>query len=66
MRLTAAAVIAAAAFTLSGCIAYDVASTAVGAATTVVGAATTVVSTGVSVAGGAICTVACSSVDDKK
>jgi hypothetical protein len=59
MRLTAAAVIAAAAFTLSGCIAYDVASTAVGAATTVV-------STGVSVAVGAICTVACSSDDDKK
>jgi len=59
MRLTAAAVIAVAAFTLSGCIAYDVASTAVGVATTVV-------STGVSVAGGAICTVACSSDDDKK
>ncbi len=59
MRLTAAAVIAVAAFTLSGCIAYDVASTAVGVATTVV-------STGVSVAGGAICSVACSSDDDKK
>ena len=59
MHLTAAAVIAVAAFTLSGCIAYDVASTAVGVATTVV-------STGVSVAGGAICSVACSSDDDKK
>jgi hypothetical protein len=57
MRLAIAAALAA--FALSGCIAYDVASTAVGAATTVV-------STGVSVAGGAICTVACSSDDDDK
>jgi hypothetical protein len=59
MRLTIAAAIAAAAFALSGCMAYDVASTAVGAATTVV-------STGVSVAGSAVCTVACSSDDDDK
>ena len=36
MRLTIAAAIAAAAFALSSCMAYDVASTAVGAATTVV------------------------------
>lgn len=56
MRLVFAAVLSAC--TLSGCIAYDVASTAVGAATTVV-------STGVSVASTAVCTVACSSDDDK-
>jgi hypothetical protein len=59
MRLATAAAIIAAACTLSGCIAYDVASTAVGAATTVV-------STTVDVAAGAVCTVACSSDDDKK
>jgi len=59
MRLAAIATLAAAAFSLSGCLAYDVASTAVGAATTVVG-------TTVDVAAGAVCTVACSSDDDKK
>jgi hypothetical protein len=59
MRFATAAVIAVAAFTLSGCIAYDVASTAVGAATTVV-------STTVDVASGVVCTVACSSDDDRK
>ena len=57
MRLTIAAAIAAAAFALSGCMAYDVASTTVGAVGTVVG-------TTVDVAGGAVCTVACSSDDD--
>ena len=56
MRLVAATLLAA--FALSGCMAYDVASTAVGAATTVVG-------TGVSVASGAVCTIACSSEDDE-
>jgi hypothetical protein len=56
MRLV---IVAAAAFLLTGCMAYDVASTAVGAATTVVG-------TTVDVAGKAVCTVACSSDDDKK
>ena len=56
MRLVAATLLAA--FALSGCMAYDVASTAVGAATTVVG-------TGVSVASGAVCTIACSSDDDE-
>lgn len=60
MRLATIAVLAAAAFALSGCVAYDVASTAVGAATTVVG-------TTVDVASGAVCTVACGSDDhDKK
>ncbi len=59
MRPAIALVIAAAAFALSGCLAYDVASTAVGAATTVV-------STTVDVASGAVCTVACSSDDEKK
>jgi len=60
MRLAAIAVLAAAAFALSGCVAYDVASTDVGAATTVVG-------TTVDVASGAVCTVACGSDDhDKK
>lgn len=59
MRLTVIAALAAAAFALSGCMAYDVASTAVGAATTVV-------STTVDVASGAVCTVACSSDDKKK
>ena len=60
MRLAAVAVLAAAAFALSGCIAYDVASTAVSATTTVVG-------TTVDVASGAVCTVACGSDDhDKK
>jgi len=55
MRLVLAAALAA--FALSGCMAVDVASTAVGAATTVVG-------TGVSVASGAVCTVACASDDE--
>jgi len=60
MRLAAIAVLAAAAFALSGCVAYDVASTAVGAATTVFG-------TTVEGASGAVCTVACGSDDhDKK
>ena len=59
MRLTAIAALVVAAFSLSGCLAYDVASTAVGAATTVV-------STTVDVASGAVCTVACSSDDEKK
>ena len=54
MRLAAVAVLAAAAFALSGCIAYDVASTTVGAATTVVGTAVDV--TG-DVVGGAASTV---------
>ncbi len=57
MRLVLAAVLST--FALSGCMAYSVASTAVGAATTVV-------STGVSVASTAVCTVACSSDDDDK
>jgi hypothetical protein len=56
----ATAVLAAAAFALSGCMAYDVASTAVGVASTAVG-------TTVDVASGAVCTVACGSGDrDKK
>jgi len=59
MRLAPVAALALAAFALSGCLAYDVASTAVGAATTVVG-------TTVDVAAGAVCTVACSSDDEKK
>jgi hypothetical protein len=59
MRLASAAALALAAFALSGCLAYDVASTAVGAATTVV-------STSVDVATGAVCTVACSSGDSDK
>jgi hypothetical protein len=59
MRLAAIAALAAAAFTLSGCLVYDVASTTVGAAATVV-------STTVDVASGAVCTVACSSDDEKK
>jgi hypothetical protein len=60
MRLAAAAALVAALCALSGCMAYDVASTAVGAATTVVG-------TSVDVASGAVCTVACGSDDhDKK
>jgi hypothetical protein len=59
MRLTRTAAIIAVAFALSGCMAYDVASTAVGAATTVVGA-------GVSVASSAVCTIACSSDDEDK
>lgn len=57
MRPAAIAALAAA-LALSGCMAYDVASTAVGAATTVVG-------TTVDVASGAVCTVACSSGDEK-
>ena len=52
-------ILIAAAFALSGCLVYDVASTTVGAATTVVG-------TTVDVAAGAICTVACSADDEKK
>lgn len=59
MRLAPVAALVLAAFSLSGCLAYDVASTAVGAATTVV-------STTVDVAAGAVCTVACSSDDEKK
>jgi hypothetical protein len=59
MRLAPIAALAVAAFSLSGCLAYDVASTAVGAATTVV-------STAVDVASGVVCTIACSSDDDKK
>ena len=60
MRLVTLAALAAAAFGLSGCEAYDVASTAVSATTTVVG-------TTVDVASGAVCTVACGSDDhDKK
>ncbi|MBV9550295.1 MAG: hypothetical protein JO256_11560 [Alphaproteobacteria bacterium] len=58
MRLAVIAALAAA-FALSGCMAYDVASTAVGAATTVV-------STSVDVASGVVCTIACSSDDEKK
>jgi hypothetical protein len=56
MRL---AIFAAAAFLLTGCMVYDVASTTVGAATTVVG-------TTVDAAGSVVCTVACSSDDEKK
>jgi hypothetical protein len=56
MRLAA---LAATVFLLTGCMAYDVASTAVGAATTVVG-------TTVDVAGSAVCTVACGSDDDAR
>jgi hypothetical protein len=59
MRPAAVLALALAAFSLSGCLAYDVASTAVGTATTVVG-------TTVDVAAGAVCTVACSSGDEKK
>jgi len=59
MRLAAIAALAAAAFALSGCMVYDVASTTVGAATTVV-------STTADVASGAVCTIACSSDDKKK
>lgn len=58
MRFVTAAALAAAVFALSGCMAYDVASTTVGAVGTVVG-------TTVDVASGAVCTVACSSDDDK-
>ena len=58
MRLAAIAILAA--ISLSGCLAYDVASTAVGVTTTVVG-------TAADVAGSAVCTIACSSdKDDKK
>lgn len=57
MRLILAAAALAALTGLSGCMAYDVASTTVGAATTVVGA-------GVDVAGGAVGAVAGGS-DDK-
>jgi hypothetical protein len=57
MRLAILAALAA--LSLSGCMAYNVASTAVGVATTVVG-------TTVDVAAGAICTVACGSDDEKK
>ena len=59
MRLLPIAVIVAASFALSGCLAYDVASTTVGAVGTVVG-------TTVDVAAGAVCTVACSSDKDDK
>jgi hypothetical protein len=60
MRLATAVLFAAALAGLSGCMAYDVASTAVSATTTVVG-------TTVDVASGAVCTVACGSGDhDKK
>lgn len=57
MRFAPVAVLAAIAISLSGCMAYDVASTTVGAVGTVVG-------TTVDVAGGAVCTVACSSDDE--
>jgi hypothetical protein len=57
MRLAPLAGLVLAAFALSGCIAYDVASTTVGAVGTVVG-------TTVDVASGAVCTVACSDDDD--
>ena len=53
MRIAAIAALAVAAFSLSGCLAYDVAST-------------TVVSTTVDVASGVVCTIACSSDDEKK
>jgi hypothetical protein len=59
MRLTALALAAAALLGLSGCVAYDVASTAVGAAGTVVG-------TTVDVAGGVVSTVTGGSDDAKK
>jgi hypothetical protein len=57
MRFAPIAVLAAIAISLSGCLAYDVASTTVGAVGTVVG-------TTVDVASGAVCTVACSSDDE--
>jgi hypothetical protein len=57
MRFAPIAALAAIAFALSGCLAYDVASTTVGAVSTVVG-------TTVDVAGSAVCTVACSSDDE--
>jgi hypothetical protein len=57
MRFAPIAALAAIAFALSGCLAYDVASTTVGAVGTVVG-------TTVDVASGAVCTVACSSDDE--
>lgn len=53
------AALAAAVFLLSGCMAYDVASAAVGATATVVG-------TTVDVASGAVCTVACGSDDEER
>jgi len=59
MRLAVLSALATAASLLSGCMVYDVASTAVGAATTVV-------RTTVDVATGVVCTVACSSDDEKK
>jgi len=59
MRHVVIAAFAAAAFSLSGCMVYDVASTAVGVATTVV-------STTADVASDVVCTVACSSDDEKK
>jgi len=59
MRLAVIAALAAAAFALSGCMVYDVASATVGVATTVV-------STTASAASDAVCTVACSSDDEKK
>jgi|GEM_PF-2081906 hypothetical protein len=59
MRLALAAALTAAAFTLSGCMVYDVASTAVSATATVV-------RTTADVASDVVCTVACSSDDEKK
>jgi hypothetical protein len=59
MRIAAAIALAAAAFLLSGCLAYDVAATAVDAAGSVAGAT-------VHAAGDAVCTIACSSGDEKK
>jgi hypothetical protein len=57
MRLAILAALAV--VTLSGCMAYEVASTAVGAATTVV-------RTTADVASDVVCTVACNSDDEKK
>jgi hypothetical protein len=59
MRLAPIAAVVFAGFALSGCLAYDVASTTVGAVGTVVG-------TTVDVASGAVCTVACNSDDDDR
>lgn len=59
MRLAVIAALVAATFALSGCMVYDVASTAVSATTTVV-------STTVDVASDVVCTVACNSDDEKK
>ena len=59
MRVASIAAILVAGLSLSGCLAYEVASTTVGAVGTVVG-------TTVDVASGAVCTIACSSDKEDK